>query len=98
MRRLSGLLLAGALMMLPVFSQPHMRAAEQAAQKLTFDGDTALILIRRQHFDIARARKRSRGARYIHQQRPGCFGCQRQFKTVLNLHQAVTRLRPPRLD
>ena len=42
MRRLSGLLLAGALMMLPVFSQPHMRAAEQAAQKLTFDGDTAL--------------------------------------------------------
>src|SRR5512139_2967233 len=42
MRRLSGLLLAGALMMLPVFSQSHARAAEQAAQKLTFDGDTAL--------------------------------------------------------
>lgn len=42
MRRLSGLLLAGALMMLPVFSQSHMRAAEQAAQKFTFDGDTAL--------------------------------------------------------
>jgi len=42
MRRLSGLLLAGALMMLPVFSQDHVRAAEQAAQKLTFDGDTAL--------------------------------------------------------
>jgi hypothetical protein len=42
MRRLSGLLLAGALMMLPVFSQSHVHAAEQAAQKLTFDGDTAL--------------------------------------------------------
>ena len=42
MRRLSGLLLAGALMMLPVFSQSHVRAAEQAAQKFTFDGDTAL--------------------------------------------------------
>lgn len=42
MRRLSGLLVAGALMLLPLFSQGDLRAAEQAAQKLTFDGDTAL--------------------------------------------------------
>lgn len=42
MRRMSGLLLAGALMMLPVFSQSHARAAEQAAQKLTFDGDAVI--------------------------------------------------------
>ena len=40
MRRLSGLVLAGALVLLPAFSQGHARAQE--AQKLTFDGDTAL--------------------------------------------------------
>lgn len=42
MRRLSGLLLAGALMMLPVFSQTQVHAAQQAAQKLTFDGDAVV--------------------------------------------------------
>ena len=40
MRRLSGLVLAGALVLLPAFSQGH--AGAQEAQKLTFDGDTAL--------------------------------------------------------
>ena len=40
MRRLSGLVLAGTLVLLPAFSQGHARAQE--AQKLTFDGDTAL--------------------------------------------------------
>jgi hypothetical protein len=40
MRRLSGLVLAGALVLLPAFSQGH--AVAQDAQKLTFDGDTAL--------------------------------------------------------
>ncbi len=44
MRRLSGLLLAGALMMLPVFSQSYAYAAEQAAapQKTTFSGDAVV--------------------------------------------------------
>ena len=42
MRRLSGLLVAGALMVLPAFSQGHGAAYAQAAQALTFDGDTAL--------------------------------------------------------
>lgn len=44
MRRLSGLLLAGAIMMLPAFSQDHVRAAEQAAapQKTTFTGDAVI--------------------------------------------------------
>jgi len=44
--RLFGIMLAGALMMLPAFSQGHARAQEaaqqQAAPKLTFEGDTAL--------------------------------------------------------
>ncbi len=48
--RLFGMLLAGALVMLPAFSQGHARAQEaaqpqqqqQAAAKLTFEGDTAL--------------------------------------------------------
>jgi hypothetical protein len=44
MRRLSGLLLAGAIMMLPVFSQDYVRAAEQAAapQKTTYTGDAVI--------------------------------------------------------
>jgi hypothetical protein len=40
MRRLSGLILAGALMLLPAFSQSHGRVHAQDA--LTFDGDIAL--------------------------------------------------------
>lgn len=40
MRRLSGLVLAGALVLLPAFSQGH--AVAQDAPKLTFEGDTAL--------------------------------------------------------
>lgn len=42
MRRLSGFLVAGALMLLPAFSQGHGAAYAQAARALTFDGDTAL--------------------------------------------------------
>jgi hypothetical protein len=43
MRRLSGVVLAGALMLLPVvFSPDHGKAYAQAPQTLTFDGDTAL--------------------------------------------------------
>ena len=40
MRRLSGLLVAGAIMLLPAFSQGHGTAHAQTA--LTFDGDLAL--------------------------------------------------------
>ena len=43
MRRLFGLLLAGAIMLLPALSQDHGRAHAQDA--LTFDGDTAIWLI-----------------------------------------------------
>ncbi len=43
MRRLSGLLLAGAILLLPALSQDHGTAHAQDA--LTFDGDTALWLI-----------------------------------------------------
>ena len=43
MRRLFGFLLAGALMMLPAFSQGHGTAlAQQAPQKTTFTGDMVL--------------------------------------------------------
>ena len=43
MRRLSGVLLAGALLMLPaVFSIGDGKVHAQPAQALTFDGDTAL--------------------------------------------------------
>lgn len=45
MRRLPGVVLAGAMLLLPAFSQGHASAlAQQAAtpQKLTFDGDIAL--------------------------------------------------------
>lgn len=45
MGRLSGMLLAGALVLVPAFSQGHagaQEAAPQAAPKLTFEGDTAL--------------------------------------------------------
>ena len=45
MRRLSGLLMAGALMLLPAFSQSHGTAHAQAAQALTFDGDTAILTV-----------------------------------------------------
>lgn len=41
MRRLSGLVLAGAMMMLPAFSQGHA-FAQQAPQKTTFTGDMVL--------------------------------------------------------
>lgn len=43
MRRLSGLLLAGAIMLLPAFSQDHGTANAQDA--LTFDGEAAVLLI-----------------------------------------------------
>ena len=43
MRRLSGLLLAGAIMLLPAFSQNHGTVFAQAApQKTTFTGDMVL--------------------------------------------------------
>ena len=46
MRRWSGVLLTAALVVLPAFSQGHAgesaRVAAQQAQKLTFEGDTAL--------------------------------------------------------
>ena len=43
MRRLSGLLLAGAIMLLPAFSQGHGTVFAQAApQKTTFTGDMVL--------------------------------------------------------
>ena len=45
MRRLSGLLLAGAIMLLPAFSQGHSTMHAQAAQALTFDGDTAILTV-----------------------------------------------------
>ena len=46
MRRLSGLLVAGAIMLLPAFSQDHGGVhAQQAAQKLTFQGDIALVSV-----------------------------------------------------
>ena len=43
MRRLSGVMLAGAMLSLPAFSQDHGGVhAQQAAQKLTFEGDIAV--------------------------------------------------------
>src|SRR5262245_61248013 len=44
MRRLSGVLLAGAILLLPAFPQGPSAHAQQAAapQKLTFEGDFAL--------------------------------------------------------
>lgn len=43
MRRLSGVMLAGAILLLPAFLQEHGGVhAQQAAQKLTFQGDIAL--------------------------------------------------------
>ena len=44
MRRLSGLLLAGAIMLLPAFSQGHGGVSAQG-QALTFDGDTAIVTV-----------------------------------------------------
>ena len=44
MRRLSGLLLAGAIMLLPAFSQGHGDVRAQG-QALTFDGDTAILTV-----------------------------------------------------
>lgn len=44
MRRLSGLLLAGAILMLPAFSQGH-RAVQAQGQKLTFDGDAVVWMM-----------------------------------------------------
>jgi hypothetical protein len=42
MRRLSGVLLAGAFMLLPVFDHGGVHARQAAAQKLTFQGEIAL--------------------------------------------------------
>jgi hypothetical protein len=42
MRRLSGLLLAGAIMALPAFSQGHDGAHAQEPRAFTFEGDIAL--------------------------------------------------------
>lgn len=42
MRRLSGLILAGAILLLPAFSQGHGGASAQDAPALTFNGDIAL--------------------------------------------------------
>ena len=44
MRRLSGLLLTGAIMLLPAFSQGHGGVGAQG-QALTFDGDTAILTV-----------------------------------------------------
>ena len=44
MRRLSGLLLTGAIMVLPAFSQGHGGVRAQG-QALTFDGDTAIVTV-----------------------------------------------------
>jgi hypothetical protein len=44
MRRLSGFLLAGAIMLLPAFSQGHGGVRAQG-QALTFDGDTAILTV-----------------------------------------------------
>ena len=50
MRRLSGLVLAGAMLILPAFSQSASAqeaapaAAQPAAQKLTYEGDTVIVL------------------------------------------------------
>ena len=44
MRRLSGLLVAGAIMLLPAFSQGHGSVRAQG-QALTFDGDTAILTV-----------------------------------------------------
>lgn len=43
MRRLSGVLLAGAMLLLPAFSQNGF--AQQAPQKLTFDGDAVIWMV-----------------------------------------------------
>ena len=43
MRRLSGVLLAGAMLLLPAFSQNGF--AQQAPQKLTFDGDAVVWMV-----------------------------------------------------
>ena len=45
MRRLSVLLVAGAITLLPAFSQGHGTAHAQAAQALTFNGDTAILTV-----------------------------------------------------
>lgn len=48
MRRLSGIVLAGAMLLLPAFSQGHGSALAQQApapQKTTFEGDTAIWMV-----------------------------------------------------
>lgn len=45
MRRLSGVLLAGAILIMPAFSQGHGTAYAQQAQKLTFDGDAVVWMV-----------------------------------------------------
>ena len=42
MRRLSGVLLAGAILLLPALSQNALAARQAAPQKFTLDGDLAL--------------------------------------------------------
>ena len=43
MRRLSGLVLAGAMLILPAFAQPAV--AQQAPQKFTISGDMAVLMV-----------------------------------------------------
>jgi hypothetical protein len=43
MRRLSGFLLAGAMLVLPAFSQPAF--AQAAPQKFTIDGEVAVLMV-----------------------------------------------------
>lgn len=45
MRRLSGVLLAGAILLLPAFSQGRGAVHAQQAQKLTFDGDAVVWMV-----------------------------------------------------
>ena len=45
MRRLSGLLLAGAILLLPAFSQGDGGARAQEPQALTFNGDVGILTI-----------------------------------------------------
>jgi hypothetical protein len=45
MRRLSGVLLAGAILLLPAFSQSAFAQAAAAPQKLTFEGDTVVWMM-----------------------------------------------------
>ena len=45
MRRLFGVLLAGAILMLPALSQPAFAQQAAAPQKFTIDGDMAVLMV-----------------------------------------------------